>query len=165
MSVSTQPNGIALPSRIEISFSYAGSRTPLGGAWNAMRSKTSRVGTLNLVRGCLKASVVLSQTAHWHLSDPFVAEKSRLRLLGLKIYARFEVQLLAIFYWILHRPFIKNRWVRKSLYYGLAKFFAEMAIVSKVMTLAEIEKFIKEHFARMSGCPVSRWSRQHLQFP
>lgn len=60
----------------------------------------------------------------------------------LKLYARYEVRILAVFYWILNRRFMSNPWVRKFSYYGLAKFMAERAIVGQVMTLREMEDFI-----------------------
>lgn len=80
--------------------------------------------------------------AHW--GDAFIAEESRLRQRMLKFYARYEVQLLAFFYWLLNRGFMSNPWVRKFFYYALAKFMAERAIVSQVMTLGEMEEFVKE---------------------
>jgi Pyruvate/2-oxoacid:ferredoxin oxidoreductase delta subunit len=79
---------------------------------------------------------------HW--GDVFIAEGSRLRRFLLKHYARFEVQLLAVFYWLLNRPFVSNPWIRKFMYYSLAKFMAERAIASQVMTLGEMEEFIRE---------------------
>ncbi|MDI6873487.1 4Fe-4S binding protein [Candidatus Solincola sp.] len=84
----------------------------------------------------------LAAPAHW--GDVFIAEESRVRQRMLKLYARFEVQLLAFFYWLLGRDFMSNPWVRKFFYYALAKFMAERAIVSQVMTLGEMEEFIRE---------------------
>lgn len=79
---------------------------------------------------------------HW--GDVFIAEESKVRQRMLKIYARWEVQLLAFFYWLLNRPFMSNPRVRKFFYYALAKFMAERAIVGQVMTLQEMEDFIRE---------------------
>ena len=119
-----------------------------------MIKKKVRASTFDLIFPSLLAVSMLSRAVPFHLSDPFIAEGSRLRQMALKVYARFEVQLLAIFYWILHRPFMANRWIRKALYYGLAKFFAEMAIVSKVMTLQETERFILEELPEDSQIAV-----------
>ncbi len=119
-----------------------------------MIEKNPRPGTFDLVLSWLLVGSILPRALPFHWSDPFIAEESRLRQMALKTYARFEVQLLAIFYWILHRPFMVNRWIRKALYYGLAKFFAEMAIVSKVMTLQETEKFILEELPENSQIAV-----------
>ncbi len=88
------------------------------------------------------ARVVFPATpAHW--GELFIAEESRVRQRMLKSYARFEVQLLAFFYWLLNRRFISRPPVRKFFYYALAKFMAERAIVGQVMTLAEMEDFIR----------------------
>lgn len=89
------------------------------------------------------AGMMRNLTPH-HWGDALIAEGSRLRQLLLKNYARFEVQLLAFFYWLLTRPFMSNPWIRKFMYYALAKFMAERAIASQVMTLEEMEKFIEE---------------------
>lgn len=78
-----------------------------------------------------------------HLGEAFTGEESGLRLFLLKSYARYEVQLLAFLYWLLHRSFVSNRWVRIALYYGLAKFVGERAITPQVMTLGEMEAFIE----------------------
>ncbi len=90
------------------------------------------------------ALALASLSRPFHMSDVLIEEDSALRKALLKFYARFEVQLLTFFYWLLNRQFVSNRWVRKYLYYSLAKFMAERAIVSKVMTLGEMERFITE---------------------
>jgi ferredoxin len=97
-----------------------------------------------LIRAQFLALAPWFLTTPQHLSDVFVAEESRFRQRLLKFYARFEVQLLAFFYWLLNRPFMSNPWIRKFFYYALAKFMAERAIVGQVMTLEEMEDFIHE---------------------
>jgi ferredoxin len=93
--------------------------------------------------GLVGSIAVLWLAIPLHWGDPFIAEDSRVRQRMLKFYARFEVQLLAFFYWLLNRPFMARPPVRKFFYYALAKFMAERAIVSQVMTLSEMEDFIR----------------------
>ncbi len=107
---------------------------------NLMAPTTRR---LQVLKAGVLTAAVMWLTSPSHLADPLIAEDSALRKFMLKRYARVEVQLLALFYWLLNLPFMSNRWMRKAMYYGLAKFMAERAIASKVMTLAEMEEFIE----------------------
>ncbi len=99
----------------------------------------------------LRATVALlaefrkvSSLLHTHNPADFITgEESKLRLLILKIYARFEVQLLKVFWFIFKTPLMKVDITRKLMYYSLAKFMAEMAIVGQPMTLQQAENFIR----------------------
>ncbi|MHB8779864.1 MAG: 4Fe-4S dicluster domain-containing protein [Candidatus Geothermincolia bacterium] len=71
-------------------------------------------------------------------------EESKLRLLALKIYGRYEVQLLKVFYAIFQSPLAKNPITRKLLFYSSGKFMAERAIAGQPMTLEEAERFVDD---------------------
>ncbi len=118
-----------------------------------MKSK-SPAGLRSVSRAVALVFALLSQASTFHLVDTFIAEESALRQRLLKLYARFEVRLLRFFYWLLNRPFVANRWIRKFLYYSLAKFMAERAIASQVMTLAEMEHFITKELPEESAIAV-----------
>jgi ferredoxin len=106
-----------------------------------MAEKRERMPKGFVLLPLITAGMMRNLTPH-HWGDVFIAEESGLRKFLLKHYARFEVQLLAVFYWLLNLPIISNPWVRKFMYYGLAKFMAERAIASQVMTLGEMEEFV-----------------------
>ncbi len=76
-------------------------------------------------------------------ADFITGEESKLRLLILKIYARFEVQLLKVFWFTFKTPLMKFDVTRKLMYFSLAKFMAEMAIVGQPMTLEQAEDFVR----------------------
>jgi NAD-dependent dihydropyrimidine dehydrogenase PreA subunit len=90
----------------------------------------------------LMALGVLRQSIPYHWGDPFIEEQSGLRLFMLKRYAWLEVRLLAIFYWLLRRPFMKNPLINKLFYYAGAKFTGEHMVASQVMTREEMLEFI-----------------------
>jgi ferredoxin len=69
-------------------------------------------------------------------------EESKLRLLVLKVYARFEVQLLKVFWLLFQSPLMRSNLTRKLLWYSSAKFMAERAIAGMPMTLPEAEQFV-----------------------
>ena len=92
----------------------------------------------------LMAAWMLRQLTPYHWGDPLIAEDSKLRLFLLKSYARFEVQILAFLYWLFHRRFMSNPWMRKFMFYAQWKVSTERGIVSQVMTLEEILEFIED---------------------
>ncbi len=96
-------------------------------------------GTLALMSEVRRTTSVLC--TH-NPADFITGEESKLRLLVLKIYARFEVQLLKVFWFTFKTPLMKFDVTRKLMYYSLAKFMAEMAIVGQPMTLQEAEDFV-----------------------
>ncbi len=79
-----------------------------------------------------------------HLVDVFIGEESPFRLWMLKNYARVEVRFIRLLFWLLRLPVLSNRWARKFMYYAGAKFIGERAIVGQVMTLEEMEEFIRQ---------------------
>lgn len=84
------------------------------------------------------------RTTPFHISDSFIAEESPLRKAWLKVYARFEVQLLAGMYWLLNRPFMRGRRARLMFYWlGGAKLLGERGIVGQVKTLDEVTEFLR----------------------
>lgn len=90
----------------------------------------------------------LLASAPLHLSDAFIAEKSPLRLFMLKQYARIEVRLLAVLFWVLnlrHRyPLFGKTWVKKLSYYLAGKFVGEHMVAGQVMTLEEMLEFVAD---------------------
>jgi len=76
-------------------------------------------------------------------ADFITGEESKLRLMILKVYARFEVQLLKVFWFTFKTPLMKFDITRKLLFYSLAKFMAEIAIAGQPMTLEEAETFVR----------------------
>lgn len=79
-----------------------------------------------------------------HNPELFTGEESGLRLLMLKIYARFEIQLLKVFWFTFQSPLAKINVTRKLMYLTLAKFMAEHAIAGNYMTLDEVVDFINK---------------------
>lgn len=108
-----------------------------------MKRREKQAGLLRALRATFLASAAIWQANPSHLADAFFAEESPLRKRLLKFYARFEVQLLGVMYWLLNQPFMSNKWIRKFTWYSAAKFMAQLAIVSQVMTLKEMEEFIE----------------------
>ncbi len=93
---------------------------------------------------CASTFVISALINPIHLVDAFIGEESPLRLWMLKNYARVEVRFIRLLFWILRRPFLSHRWARKFMYYAGAKFIGERAIVGQVMTLGEMEEFIRK---------------------
>lgn len=95
-----------------------------------------------------KQSLALASTYFFtqmlHMPDVLVAKGSRLRLELLKFYARFEVQLLKVFWFVFHTPLVRIGFTRKLLYRSVARFLAEHAIAGQFMTLEEVLRFIDE---------------------
>ncbi len=85
---------------------------------------------------------VMYQLALLHLPDILVAKRSRLRLALLRFYARFEVQLLKVFWYVFRTPLVRLGSTRKLLYRSVAKFLAEHAIAGQFMALEEVMRFI-----------------------
>lgn len=85
---------------------------------------------------------VLHLLSPMHWGNVFIEEQSWFRLLLMKVFARVELRLLAAFYWMLHRDFMKEAWVRKVLYWSMAKFAGERMVVGEVKTLEEMLEFI-----------------------
>lgn len=108
-----------------------------------MKKNTARPGLGSLALTSATLFSLAALTGPFHLVDTLTAEESAVRKRLLKLYARFEVQLLRVFYWLLNRPLIRSRWVRRFLYHALARFMSRRAVVSKVMTLREMEEFIE----------------------
>ncbi len=96
--------------------------------------------TMSMLAEVRRAPLLLA--AH-NPADFLTGEESKLRLMVLKIYARFEVQLLKILWFTMHTPLVKIDFTRKLMYWSLAKFMAEVAIVGQPMTLAEAEDFVR----------------------
>lgn len=90
----------------------------------------------------LSATAALALLAPLHWSGIFIDEHSRFRLLLIKVFARVEVRLLAVFYWMLHQDFMEVAWVRKALYWSMAKFAGERMVVAQAMTRREMLDFI-----------------------
>jgi NAD-dependent dihydropyrimidine dehydrogenase PreA subunit len=87
---------------------------------------------------------LLCRTLPLHWGDPFIAEESGLRKFMLRHYAWFEVRLLAVFYWLIRRPFMSKPLVNKFFYYAMAKFAGEHMVAGQAMTLEEMLEFIDE---------------------
>ncbi len=114
--------------------------------WGLGREETGREETMEKRRGvpislfflfgAFQASRLL------HMPDILVAEGSRLRLALLKFYARFEVQLLKVFWFVFHTPLVRIGLTRRFLYRAVARFLAEHAIAGQFMTLDEVHRFI-----------------------
>lgn len=77
-----------------------------------------------------------------HVPDLLVAEGSRTRLALLRFYARFEVQLLRVFWFVFHTPLVRIGFTRRFLYRTVARFLAEHAIAGQFMTQEEVHRFI-----------------------
>lgn len=105
--------------------------------WEDMHSE---VKLLTIWPFCV--SVFLYLSGAFHMPDILVAEGSRLRLALLKLYARFEVQLLKVFWFVFHTPLVRVGITRRFLYRSVAKFLAEHAIAGQFMTLGEVFRFI-----------------------
>jgi ferredoxin len=78
----------------------------------------------------------------YHWGGIFIDEQSGLRKYMLRRYARIEVRLIALLYWLLHVPVMNNIWVKKLAYHSLAKFMGERMVVGQVTTLDEMLEFI-----------------------
>ena len=118
------------------------------------RKCTHRSASSYLLSSILAVHVLFGLSQPFHFTDVFLEEDSKLRRVMLKRYARFEVQLLRVFYWILNSPLMSNKWTRKGFYYCITKFMAERAIASQVMTLGEIERFIIDELPEDSRIAV-----------
>jgi Pyruvate/2-oxoacid:ferredoxin oxidoreductase delta subunit len=83
---------------------------------------------------------------HW--GDALIEEQSKLRLFMLKCYARIEVRFLAFLFRILRLrdrfPIFDNIWVKRLIYYAGGKFLIEHMIACQVMSLGEVEEFIRD---------------------
>jgi Pyruvate/2-oxoacid:ferredoxin oxidoreductase delta subunit len=107
-----------------------------------MAGRKRKEGYSGLLLFPLITAWMLRQLTPYHWGDPFITEDSGLRLFMLKCYAWIEVKFLAFSYWMLHRSFMTNPWIRKFFYYSMAKFAGERMVVSQVMTLEEMLEFI-----------------------
>ncbi len=97
-----------------------------------------------LFSAALRLQSLLTPASPLHFGDRILEEQSPARKRFLKVYARFEVQLLAAMYWLLSRPFMRSRSARWAFYWlGGAKLLGERGIVATVMTLAEMEEFVR----------------------
>ncbi|MBN2026248.1 MAG: 4Fe-4S binding protein [Actinobacteria bacterium] len=85
---------------------------------------------------------VLLLMTPYHWGDLLIAEESGFRQFLLKRYAWMEVRLLAVFYWLLRRPFMSNPLINRFFYYAMAKFAGEHMVASQVMTREEMLEFI-----------------------
>jgi len=108
-----------------------------------MVSRKSKEGYGGLLLFPLMAAWMLRQLTPYHWGDLLIEEESGFRQFLLKRYAWMEVRLLAFFYWLLHRRFMSNPWIRKFFYYAMAKFAGEHMVASQVMTLEEMLEFIE----------------------
>jgi ferredoxin len=80
-----------------------------------------------------------------HRGDIFTGEDSKLRLGVLKVYARYEVALMKFTYWLLNKPMVRqSKFVRRFLYFTMAKFMGERFIVGECMTWSEVESFVAD---------------------
>jgi NAD-dependent dihydropyrimidine dehydrogenase PreA subunit len=105
-----------------------------------MRKRTS---TLRLLGSILALSQILRATP-WHLGDRIIEEQNPFRLALLKSYARIEVQVIRLLYWLNTRKFMENKWVKTAFYWGGGKLLGERLIVGTVKTLEEMEEFIAD---------------------
>jgi ferredoxin len=120
-----------------------------------MSTKYVRGSPARSLISAVSAVLALSMiSCPFHLTDVFLEENSKLRLALLKLYGRFEVRLLRVLYHILKSPAVRNKWIRKALYFGVIKFLAEHALACKVMTLEEIKRFITEELPEDSRIAV-----------
>jgi ferredoxin len=108
-----------------------------------MNNHERKTGPGGLLLLPLMALGALGLLAPLHWSGIFIDEHSRLRLLSVKVFARVEVRLLAVFYWMLHQGFMDIAWVRKVLYWSMAKFAGERMVVAQAMTLEEMLEFME----------------------
>lgn len=111
-------------------------------------------GGLLLLPLLLLGAVLRATPGHW--GDILIAEESGFRRFLLKRYAWMEVRLLAVFYWLLRKPFMSNPWVNRFFYYAMAKFAGERMVASQVMTREEMLEFIDgmpaEHRIAVGPC-------------
>ncbi len=77
------------------------------------------------------------------LGHLIVGEASTFRQTLLRIYARYEVEILRLFYKILKSKVIRNRIIKKTVYYLLAYPLARWGIIGVPMTLNEAEGFLR----------------------
>lgn len=78
----------------------------------------------------------------FHVPDMLTGEESRFRLFLLKAWARYEIQILKVFWVIFNSRLVKNNITRKMLYYTVGKYLGEHGIVGQFMTLEEMIEFI-----------------------
>ncbi len=112
----------------------------------ASQKKTVRTELARLSLMHMMALGTFMRTAPCHWGDAFIEEQSSLRLFMLKRYARIEVRLLSVLFWILNLqyrfPFFGRTWVKRLSYYAAGKFVGEHMVAGQVMTLEEMLEFI-----------------------
>ncbi|MBC7228863.1 MAG: 4Fe-4S dicluster domain-containing protein [Actinobacteria bacterium] len=111
-----------------------------------MKGHGSRLGALRASLWCLAGLEAVQRSLPCHWGDAFIEEHSPLRLFMLKHYARIEVRLLSVLFWILNLqyrfPVFGRTWVKRLSYYAAGKFVGEHMVAGQVMTLEEMLEFI-----------------------